>query len=633
MNDSSRSQQERYSSPNSSISNNELTVEPTLPQPSTMTYLVSGIQNLSPNSSQKQHPSKPTIMTEFDIVDHPVKDTMLMVSSLLGLMVQKNDSQYNPSTDLITLFHSRAVPRISIESYLTRVLQFIPFTNEVLLNVLVYLDRIGGLGGMEMGPFGYVKDEGSDPKLKLVDVPPLQPIINHESSSSTSSTSTTPSSSLFSSSSSSSCSTECTIIPDNGVYTATPCSTTPTTPQQTPIPSTGSTASPVHHAPFPLKNSEDLKSSSKSSSPSSHKNTDHSPRTSQSSELPMIQKRAREDENFKSDSTEPNSYDIPQQSQNQPYSQTQREFGDEIDPYRISKKSRLEHYPTTSNIISAAAAKSPPKQQQQQQQQQEIDLKKMPGTPAATPKLPVTPNGFRINSFNVHRLLITCTMVAAKFTSDHFYSNARYAKVGGLSLLELNQLELEFLFTMRFELNVKVEELQKVGNALLRFKNYNSVSTPQKKQEQQQSNSARPDLPVAGHGNMINTGTVTNNGIPGLHQKNGRYSIPSPTSPRNGPMSDRSAPKLSSLPSTSTSASSSINTSVSTAITSFSNPSDSNLTTVVTTSEEQARRPQLLSPPEEKHKWAESEVQMPNNKADNSSGQNKTSSSATSLDR
>lgn len=44
--------------------------------------------------------------------------------------------------------------------------------------------------------------------------------------------------------------------------------------------------------------------------------------------------------------------------------------------------------------------------------------------------LPVTTlNGFRINSFNIHRLLITCLMVAAKFTSDLFYSNARYAKV------------------------------------------------------------------------------------------------------------------------------------------------------------------------------------------------------------
>ncbi|KAG0024759.1 hypothetical protein BGZ81_007605 [Podila clonocystis] len=86
----------------------------------------------------------------FDIVQHPVKDTLLIVSELLAQVIQKNDSQFNPLTDPITLFHSRAVPRISIEAYLARILQFIPFTNEVLLNVLVYLDRIGGLDGMEL---------------------------------------------------------------------------------------------------------------------------------------------------------------------------------------------------------------------------------------------------------------------------------------------------------------------------------------------------------------------------------------------------------------------------------------------------------------------------------------------------
>ncbi|KAG0349114.1 hypothetical protein BG005_011159, partial [Podila minutissima] len=42
--------------------------------------------------------------------------------------------------------------------------------------------------------------------------------------------------------------------------------------------------------------------------------------------------------------------------------------------------------------------------------------------------------------------------------------------VGGLNLPELNQLELEFLFTSRFELNVKVDEIQRVGDSLLQFR-------------------------------------------------------------------------------------------------------------------------------------------------------------------
>ncbi|KAI8380176.1 cyclin PHO80-like protein, partial [Blakeslea trispora] len=67
---------------------------------------------------------------------------------------------------------------------------------------------------------------------------------------------------------------------------------------------------------------------------------------------------------------------------------------------------------------------------------------------------------FTINSFNIHRLLITSVVVASKFTSDIFYANTRYAKVGGLPLLELNQLELEFLFLIDFQLHVQLEDLQ-----------------------------------------------------------------------------------------------------------------------------------------------------------------------------
>ncbi|KAL9429874.1 hypothetical protein AB3S75_025296 [Citrus x aurantiifolia] len=59
-----------------------------------------------------------------------------------------------------------------------------------------------------------------------------------------------------------------------------------------------------------------------------------------------------------------------------------------------------------------------------------------------------------INSFNVHRLLITSVMVAAKFLDDMYYNNAYYAKVGGISTIEMNFLELDFLFGLSFHLNV-----------------------------------------------------------------------------------------------------------------------------------------------------------------------------------
>ncbi|KAL3516824.1 hypothetical protein ACH5RR_023726 [Cinchona calisaya] len=59
-----------------------------------------------------------------------------------------------------------------------------------------------------------------------------------------------------------------------------------------------------------------------------------------------------------------------------------------------------------------------------------------------------------INSFNVHRLLITSVMVAAKFLDDMYYNNAYYAKVGGISTTEMNFLEVDFLFGLEFHLNV-----------------------------------------------------------------------------------------------------------------------------------------------------------------------------------
>ncbi|XP_062164686.1 cyclin-U4-1-like [Alnus glutinosa] len=59
-----------------------------------------------------------------------------------------------------------------------------------------------------------------------------------------------------------------------------------------------------------------------------------------------------------------------------------------------------------------------------------------------------------VNSFNVHRLLITSVLVSAKFMDDMNYNNAYYAKVGGISTTEMNLLEVDFLFGLGFQLNV-----------------------------------------------------------------------------------------------------------------------------------------------------------------------------------
>eukprot|EP00899_Mesostigma_viride_P002226 jgi/Mesvir1/12003/Mv00307-RA.1 len=65
---------------------------------------------------------------------------------------------------------------------------------------------------------------------------------------------------------------------------------------------------------------------------------------------------------------------------------------------------------------------------------------------------------FAITSTNVHRLLITAIMIAAKFLDDIYFNNSYYAKVGGISCAELNLLERNFLRCVDFDLNVTEQE-------------------------------------------------------------------------------------------------------------------------------------------------------------------------------
>mmetsp|Transcript_18853 Transcript_18853/g.28085 ORF Transcript_18853/g.28085 Transcript_18853/m.28085 type:complete len:234 (+) Transcript_18853:117-818(+) len=53
-----------------------------------------------------------------------------------------------------------------------------------------------------------------------------------------------------------------------------------------------------------------------------------------------------------------------------------------------------------------------------------------------------------------HRLLITAVLVASKYMDDLYYNNRYYAKVGGISASEMNNLEIRFLFLLDFKLNV-----------------------------------------------------------------------------------------------------------------------------------------------------------------------------------
>jgi len=61
---------------------------------------------------------------------------------------------------------------------------------------------------------------------------------------------------------------------------------------------------------------------------------------------------------------------------------------------------------------------------------------------------------FTISSLTVHRFLIAGVTCGSKALSDSFCTNGRYAKVGGVSLAEVNLLEKEFLSAIDWRLTV-----------------------------------------------------------------------------------------------------------------------------------------------------------------------------------
>ncbi|EJS44021.1 pcl6p [Saccharomyces arboricola H-6] len=87
------------------------------------------------------------------------------------------------------------------------------------------------------------------------------------------------------------------------------------------------------------------------------------------------------------------------------------------------------------------------------------------------------PQMFVMDSHNIHRLIIAGITVSTKFLSDFFYSNSRYSRVGGISLQELNHLELQFLVLCDFELLISVNELQRYADLLYRFWNNAKVQS------------------------------------------------------------------------------------------------------------------------------------------------------------
>ena len=78
-------------------------------------------------------------------------------------------------------------------------------------------------------------------------------------------------------------------------------------------------------------------------------------------------------------------------------------------------------------------------------------------------------NKFILTYRNIYKLILASMVIAIKYNEDNFFSSEVYAKLGGLSVLELNYLEFQFLILIKFSLFIEKDLFNKYYYNLLSF--------------------------------------------------------------------------------------------------------------------------------------------------------------------
>ncbi len=58
--------------------------------------------------------------------------------------------------------------------------------------------------------------------------------------------------------------------------------------------------------------------------------------------------------------------------------------------------------------------------------------------------------------FNIHKIIIASMLAAVKMNQDEIFPNSYYARVGGITLDEINYIELSFYNLIRYDLHIDV---------------------------------------------------------------------------------------------------------------------------------------------------------------------------------
>ena len=79
-------------------------------------------------------------------------------------------------------------------------------------------------------------------------------------------------------------------------------------------------------------------------------------------------------------------------------------------------------------------------------------------------------NQFILTYYNIHKLILSSFILSIKYNEEIYYSMIYYSKIGGVSVIELNNLEFEFFILIKFKLFVQTTLFEKYYNDLMSLK-------------------------------------------------------------------------------------------------------------------------------------------------------------------
>ena len=79
-------------------------------------------------------------------------------------------------------------------------------------------------------------------------------------------------------------------------------------------------------------------------------------------------------------------------------------------------------------------------------------------------------NNLTLTHYNLHKILFTAVLISIKYNEDSLYNNNFYAKIAGVKLKELKDMEYSFVEMSKFKFFISNELFEKYNNFLNHFK-------------------------------------------------------------------------------------------------------------------------------------------------------------------